>query len=233
MSDFERELVKIIKFKSTDYADRQDYLAALARAADKWFAAKDKDQSIFDSLDDGLQGWFEGAITAMNTRPPAAIPDFPDLEVMEPIEPAEEDENVDEGAADTTEEAEVAVPEASSKADSTGGEAPAPKAKKAKKPKVDKATRYDDLTGEKNRYGVTLGTKTHDAIMMYEKGCTSKDIDKALEGKHYNILRRLAKEGHRVEKLPGGVFKLTHKDDLDKKPERSVPAEGGKNAEDE
>ncbi len=226
MSEFERELVKIIKFKNTDYADRQDYLAALARAADKWFAAKDKDQKIFDNLDDGLQGWFEEAITAMNTRPPAAIPDFPDRELEEPEPESDEeveDENNDDaqpdagvddtGNAPVTAEPQVGTVEAEPDPNVGDGK----KAKKAKKAKSDKkTTRYDNIDGSKDRYGITIGTKTAEAVKLYEKGTTAKEIDEKIGGRHYNVLVRLAREGHRVEKQPGGGFKLTHKDDLKK-----------------
>lgn len=73
---------------------------------------------------------------------------------------------------------------------------------------------YTNLTGEKDRFGVVMGTKAHDAVMMYEKGCTSIELRRALEGRFYNILRELERRGHRVERQPGGVFKLTHIDDV-------------------
>ena len=70
------------------------------------------------------------------------------------------------------------------------------------KGKID-TTRYDNMTGEKDRYGVIDGSKTHDAVMMYEKGATSKEIENKLGGRYYNILHTLEQRGHRVEKLPG------------------------------
>lgn len=221
MSDFEKELVSIIKFRPNDYKDRQDYLAALARAADKWFAAKDKDQKIFDGLEDGLQGWFEDAITAMNSRPPTTIPDFPDLELEEPeaeAEPDEEedadDENVDSGAGDSDQEVQADVEASGQDTEVTAPEAKTKKAKKEKSP-----TRYDGITGHKDRYGITIGTKKHEAAKMYERGTTAVELMAALGGRHYNMLRELAKDGHRVEKLAGGGFKLTHKSDIPKKGE--------------
>lgn len=78
-------------------------------------------------------------------------------------------------------------------------------------------TRYDDVTGEMDRYGVLIGTKTHDAILLYEKGTTSKGLTDALGGRFYNILRRLSEQGHLVERSPEGVFTLTHRDDILKK----------------
>jgi hypothetical protein len=77
-------------------------------------------------------------------------------------------------------------------------------------------TRYDDLTGEKDRFGVVIGTKTHEAVKMYEAGTTAKELYEKLEGRFYNILSKLQSDGHMVEKLAGGLWKLTHKDDLKK-----------------
>jgi hypothetical protein len=100
-----------------------------------------------------------------------------------------------------------------------------PKPKKAKekikekvKPKITKSPKdYLVITGDKDRFGVILGTKTHEAVKMYVKGTTQNQIVEALGSRYYNILGRLAQEGHRVEKLPGGVWKVTHRDDLTKK----------------
>ncbi len=88
--------------------------------------------------------------------------------------------------------------------------------KKPKKPKRE-PTGYEDITGEKDRYGITIGTKTHKAVLMYEKGVTCKQIEDAIGGRHRNILKQLAKAGHRVEKLGGGVFKVTHSSENGKK----------------
>ncbi len=75
-------------------------------------------------------------------------------------------------------------------------------------------TRYDDVTGEMDRYGVMINTKTHDAVLMYEKGTTSKGLTDKLGGRFYNILRKLSEQGHLVERSPEGVFTLTHRDDI-------------------
>ncbi len=72
---------------------------------------------------------------------------------------------------------------------------------------------YSKVTGEKDRFGITKGTKTSDAVALYEKGATAPEILDALGGRFYNVLTKLAKEGHKVENK-GGKWKLTHKDDL-------------------
>jgi cobalamin biosynthesis protein CobT len=73
---------------------------------------------------------------------------------------------------------------------------------------------YSDLTGEKDRYGLFIGTKTHDAVMMYEKGCTTHELREKLDGRFYNVLKKLENAGHYVERFQGGIFKVTHKDDI-------------------
>jgi len=72
------------------------------------------------------------------------------------------------------------------------------------------------ITGEKDRYGITIGTKTHDAILLYEKGATINQVSEALGGRHRNILKKLAAEGHKLEK-DGSTWKITHKSDVAKK----------------
>ena len=104
------------------------------------------------------------------------------------------------------------------------------KAKKAKAPKpptkaeLERAaggpSRYEKMIkygGTKNRYGVYEGTKAHDAILMFEKGATMAEIRDAVGDTKYNLKRDLIKAGHLFEK-DGKKFKLTHKDDVDKKP---------------
>lgn len=93
---------------------------------------------------------------------------------------------------------------------------------RADKPDLRKIpTRYKNLDPTKrNRYGVVLGTKTDEALQMFEKGASQPEVSKKLYGRHYNILRLLAARGHRVEKTDEGVFTLTHKDDIAKTPQK-------------
>jgi len=75
---------------------------------------------------------------------------------------------------------------------------------------------YDAIDGTRDRFGIIKGTKTAEAVRMYSKGCTSRDIIAALGARYYNILRKLESEGHVVEKKPGGFWTLIHKDDIGK-----------------
>lgn len=223
MSDLEKEVVSLVKFKG-DYAVRQDYLAALLRATDKWLTKNDPKGDIFDNWDDGLANWYSDGIRAMHNKD--MIQDFPDLELEEPeIEPIEEEDDTPEEAeqeSDTQHEkigqqnSTEGTVEATGVVDEVGtDEQKAPK--KGRKVRISKIqTQYDELTGEKDRFGVTIGTKTHEAVKLYEQGTTSKELMQKVGGRHYNILTKLAQDGHLIEKRPSGGFKLTHKEDISK-----------------
>lgn len=228
MSEYEKEVVNLIKFKVGEYEDRQDYLASLIRATDKWLQKHDANGDIFDGWDNDLAGWFDEAVHAMNAK--KEIPDFPDAELGDEESVPDETESEDESAEVAGPEAdpedsvppngpaeqdsepqaeEMADAETSQPRDEGSSQSPKPKYKGKVK------TRYDDCDDKKrDRFGVIIGTKTHDVVALYEKGTTSAEIEEKIGGRHYNILRTLAKKGHRVAKMPGGGFKLTHKDDL-------------------
>lgn len=227
VSPIEAELVKATKFKKAKYPDRQQYLSALLEAIDKLT------NEAYDSLSDEAFAWHKEAVPAREAKTP--IPDFTEAEETEDATPVEEATEHDEtgiseeqtAEAEATEEIQASVPEDGGHAgqqDGSGDKKAATKskgktaapAKEAKKPSK-KSPDYTALTGEKDRYGIIIGTKTAEAVKMYEKGCTAAQIYEALDGRFYNILKRLTGEGHRVEKLEGGVWKLTHKDDLKKK----------------
>jgi len=211
MSEIETEIAKATKFKPPKggYPNRQDHLAALARASNKLT------DDEFDELSDDAANWLSTAIKALNAR--AEIEDFEDVEEAEETdEETEESEATPE--ADAKAEAENEAEEAAQEAKTTKpkkGAKKAPKEPKPVRPKQD-LSRYDKISGERDRYGVMIGTKTHDAVLMYEKGVTGAQIFEKLQGRFFNILRDLGKKGHRVEKLPGGIFKLTHQDDVPK-----------------
>ena len=67
-SAIEQELMDASKFKSKNYPDRQDELAALIRAVERLPDAK------FDELSDAAVDWYNKAATAMNEHD--EIPDF-------------------------------------------------------------------------------------------------------------------------------------------------------------
>ncbi len=70
-----------------------------------------------------------------------------------------------------------------------GGNGTRPPAK-AKRP----VSRHD----KRDKYGLRLGSKRATAAAMFETGCTMADVRKATGHTQYNLLKKLAGEGHRV-----------------------------------
>jgi hypothetical protein len=254
-SAIEQELIKATSFKAPKggYKHRQDEIAALAKAAVK--LSDDDFDELTNEAADWVNSAIKAINDKADIRDFAADDEVPEDDVdpgdadqeddEEPANDEEADEadaEDDEKAADEADEAEDDVDheaieedefeeatQAAKKAEKKPGKDEKPKRKRrpTKEELSAVKTRYDNLTGEKDRYGVIIGTKTHDAVLMYEKGATSKQIQEALGegptkagGRFYNILRKLNEEGHLVERFRDGTFKLTHKDDLppDRKP---------------
>ena len=140
----------------------------------------------------------------------------------EPEEP-DDDETNNAEAVDAADEPAVETDEDDGQGEKPPAKAAKPKAKgktvKEAKPfkKPKRVIDYNAIYGEKDRYGIVKGTKTAEAVKLYEKGVTSAQLMDELGGRHYNVLARLSQQGHKIEKLQGGVWKVTHKDDIKKK----------------
>ena len=72
-------------------------------------------------------------------------------------------------------------------------------AAKAKRP----VSRHD----RRDKYGLRLRTKRAQAAAMFEAGCTMADVRKATGSAQYNLLKKLAGDGHRVVRN-GNTIKL-------------------------
>ncbi len=59
----------------------------------------------------------------------------------------------------------------------------------------------------RDKYGLRVGTKRAMAATMFETGCTMADVRKATGHTQYNLLKKLAGEGHRVVR-DGSAVKL-------------------------
>lgn len=224
MSVVEKEIVEATAFDPPkEYANRQDYLAALARAVDNL------DDETFDGLSNEATDWFNTSVRAMNNK--KKLPDFEGAEE----EPAEEE--VDPETGEITEEhaeAEEMVEEAEE------APTPPPKAKKpaAKAAKPEKAAaparrpkgvppkkldhppierNEDPETFELDEFGSVRGSKNSAAAAMLKKGCRMADVTESIGGTYYNLVQRLVKQGHHLEKSSNGMLKLTHKDEAPKK----------------
>lgn len=126
-----------------------------------------------------------------------------------------EDEDLGE---DPTEGEEAAEP--ASKGKTKGKKKVAKKAKLAKPPAKKKAVGrvhpdYNSLTGEKNKWGITKGTKMDAACEMMAKGATMQEIEEETGDTQYNLVKKLQAWGHKVDR-EGLVYKLTHKDSIRK-----------------
>lgn len=185
----EEELCDICKVKKDKYPNRQDLLAAILKAIDKL------PEVDYDRMTEDAYQWQKQATRHFNHR--ISLPDFPDVSTEEvngePLQATLED--IKEAGQDVTD----------------SGTAPKSTPSKRQLP-TRRVPDYENLTGEKDKFGITIGTNTHEAVKMYERGCTARDVEQALGGRYRNVLRKLADEGHLVEKLGSGVYRVTHKD---------------------
>jgi hypothetical protein len=235
-SKIEAELVKFAKMRRTvgDFDDEQDYLASLVLAISK---AGDRNPDGYEDLSVGADDWFNAAVVAHNND--QEIPEFPDaiteegpaeleFEDAKPDKPEAEDEP-QEGAVTPDqaieESGQAAAEESVAESENEAQEAEAAKPKRKGKAKAKAETKVKKAkpearvytTLQRDEYGVTLGTKTHDALMLYETGkYTKQEVTDKMGGTFYNILRTVAKAGHKVEINSNGKVKVTHRDKVKK-----------------
>lgn len=235
-SAIETELLEACGFKpKKDYADRQDYLAALARAINNH-----DDETVLDNVSNAAADWYDSAVDAINDK--TDLPEFPDAEDEAPAkgkskkalkEEPEPEESSDDGEG-AAEEAEKPARGKAKAKDKAKAKAPEKKPEKAAAKKVAKADDNDDGEAEEkpakakrsapassgaislDRYGIAEGTKNAQAVAMLEKGAKMSDVNSEIGGTYYNLLKRLTKAGHKLLKEPGGELKLVHKDDYGK-----------------
>lgn len=221
-SEIQEELVKASGFEATKNYERQDYLGALLRAVN------DIDEATFDDLSVDAQDWFNAAVKALNKK--KDLPDFPDLEGGEAATGNGKDDGDSELAATEDGEAEGADPEVEADpepapakkgknkkpvaVEEEEAEDPPAKAAKAKKPAAQPKRTPPVRTAEVDDYGVALNSKNHTAITYFEKGCRMIDVTEEIGGTYYNLLQKLTKAGHTVEKQANGIIKVRHKDGL-------------------
>jgi hypothetical protein len=231
--DYLAALLAAIDSKLNDdaYDNLSDEAAEWHKTAVAAFESKDDIPDFEEPLEDEPEDDPEEAEDDSSEDEETAEDDEVDDEATDKEEPlnsteAEEPEDDEAGDTEPTDEADGPAGEADDGVGDGEEEAQAPARKKAAKAKAKpvkeqdkkvttkvakKVIDYTKLTGARNEYGIIIGTKTHEAIKLYEKGATLKQVENAIGGRHYNILTKLAGEGHKVEKLEGGVWKLTHK----------------------
>jgi len=219
-----------------NYADRQDYLAAVLRST------KDISDKDFDELDDDVTNWINDNAKLLKAKKP--LKDFPEVEEAEAdaageaeeAEEAVEQEETENGDSEDTgeEDAEESddSPENSEATEEDEADPPEEKPAKAGKKATKKETKKPEKAkpgkpgkevkakgkepteadAELDKYGVMVGTKTHQVLMALEKGTTMKDLKDEFGATFYNKLKELAKAGHHVDK-DGSTFRLIHKDE--------------------
>lgn len=198
MSKIEDQLRKVLYFKkgAESFKERQDYLAALVKAA-----AKCDEDKFEKRLSEPTKDWCYDGIEAWNKEK-----EIPEFDAYDARMPEEEEPGP---VMEVTEEVivEVETPE---------GPKPVKKTKKKYVGPDQSAGSDHYLNVTLDRFGCVNGTKTAKVVEMFETGTTMNEVEKAIGGRHYNILKTLEKRGHRVSRGPGGSIKLTHKDDAGK-----------------
>ena len=217
----ESELIEATGFSPRrNYPERQDYLAALARSVDQ---LADVD---FDGLSTEAAEWFNAAARALSTK--KTIEDFPDAEEEAPAEEAAPEDD----AEAPIEDEELVEPEPEPEPKKKPKPQPdvlsperlnlTPKGKRSRagQKKVDPIREVKkDATPprpkrttkiEYDKWGLTVGSKNSEAATMFENECRMIDCTNALGGgAFYNMLSRMVREGHKLEKNADGTIKLT------------------------
>lgn len=229
----------VSKLTDDDFDALSDEAAAWANAAVDSANSKSKDSEIpdFDQVeasDDDPDGAEE---TAEDETTEEASED--DDEEAEDEEASDDDHDPETGEVTETEDdepelelepvkpkkgAKKAPVKAAPKAAPKKAEKPAEKpAKEASKPKHRNLTPNERKDAVLDKFGAIEGSKNSQALALFEKGATSKEVKDDLGGTYYNILKRAVQAGHRIEKV-GSLITLTHKDNLGKKAVPSKPA---------
>lgn len=219
-TEVEREILKASGFKKKvkDFDDRAEYLAALTRAVDKM---EDDD---FNDLSQEASDWANAALEAV--RDGEEVEDFEEPEAEEEAEPEEKPAKKGGKRAAREEEDEKPAKKRSSRDDDD--EKPAKRSSRDKddeKPKRKSPRDYENA--KRDRFGLVVGSKVSDAVKLFEKGASMKTVKDKTGGPQNNVLKKLSRDGHLVEKYDG-VIKVTHKDDLTSKQKSKITRERNK-----
>jgi len=209
MSKIQEELLSATKVKATKYEDRQDLLGAIARAISDKIS-----EETFSKLSDEAVEWYDSARVCINKK--QEIPEFPDLEPLDEYPPNEEndEEGRETSASPEPSETENVDPPVEAGGQEEPESTATPKTRKVKKKKQPEYN--PEVTGEKDKFGIYIGTRSSDIAAAFEKGIRMRDLKEKYGQNYYNLLKDMTKAGHLVEKHEDGTFKLTHKDDIKK-----------------
>lgn len=196
MHKIEQELIEASGFTpERDYSDRQDYLAALVRKV------ADLPDTDFENLSNETCTWVNKAVKSIKTS--RAIIDFEGGE-------NETNETERNGGNGTHDHETLGVEASSSRTVSF-------------KPQTNRAPKKGRAEGESpelrdqlDEFGISKATKSHAVAMMFKEGCTMKDVKERYGTTHNNLVHRLEREGHKVERIDvagarGKFLKITPK----------------------
>jgi len=235
MHKIEQEIIKAANFKPRKkYADRQDYLRSL------FLATVNMDDDDFNELSDDAANWINACVTLHNSKSKDDLPDF--NEVEPPAEDENDDEPSDDNTEDKADDAdpeddvdepdgkdeeseseddEVDEPEEASEDDEPEDESeeveePAPKkSKKAARPVKVVNKPFGTGDAELDKWGCIVGSKTSQALAMFEEGASAREVKEAIGGTYYNALAKIVRDGHKMQK-DANIIKITHKSDIGK-----------------
>lgn len=222
----EQELLAATGFEpKRKYPDRQDYLAALARATNQL------EDDAFDKLSEAAVDWFNAAAKGIgNKRDIEEFELFGEPEVPGDVTPREYEEDTLEAEVAEADEEEVVEPVKKPvrlKKDGTPAKpytsGPPLLGKRFNKkmshaetaiklPLKPKPIMPDDdiIDVELDKWACIPGTKNAQAAELFENGARMADVTKTIGGTYYNLLARLSKAGHKVEKGVHGIIVLVH-----------------------
>lgn len=216
MHAIESELITATGYKAQrKFSNRQDYLGSILNAVIKL------SNDDFDNLTDDAANWANAAIEAKNAKS-EILPDFDEL--------GEGDENGDdtsdnvEGDVSSDSGDDLLQDEIIESPDGILYEEPElvePPKKKAKVPAKKGPPKSEGVTpiDEEvilDKWGCMEGSKNSQALAMFEKGATTKEVKAEIGGTYYNILGKLVLKGHRLEK-EGSLIRLVHRDEMAKR----------------
>ena len=236
MHETERELITASGFKPRKrYADRQEYLKSLFLACVK---IPNED---FDGLTDEAADWIDGCVRLHNAGSKDELPDFDDEEENEEdtasdeaegndpneepsVDDGQDDEDEDDTLDDEVEDSEETVQHANNGSakeqtlheidDAIENETPKKKAMKPAKAKLKPSKKEVfpvERTIELDKWGCLVDSKNHEALALFEKGASAREVTEAIGGTYYNVLKRIARDGHTVEKKDH-IITIIHKD---------------------
>lgn len=239
----ERELLEITGYKpQRKFADRQDYLKSVFVAVQKltdddfkiisdhaaaWANAcvqihnvkRDADIPDFDEVSEHDDE--DEDAEAEDEDEAEDEPEADEADVEASAEDDEGDPTDDNPEVDEPEEkpkkapktVATAKPVKKSQARLGSGRDPSGGKGSVSKPKVTAQPPKHSDDVELDKWGCMVGSKNSQALALFEKGATTKEVREKLSGTYYNTLAKMVQAGHKMEK-EGAVIKLIHKDAL-------------------